>query len=233
MLTPSIPIGASILAGDFGHLAAEAQRIQKSGADSIHIDVMDGHFVPNLAFGPQAVAAINRSTDLEIAVHLMMYNPFDYIERFIAAGADMITFHFEATEDVEETLNYIRKAKVKAGLAFNPDTSFEMIPKYMERCDLILLMTVHPGFEGQAFIPSVLDKIRLTREISEKVGIGKGGVRYKSGTKYLPLDIAVDGGINPQTAKLCVEAGANYLISGSYLFQEKDMKKAVANLRSL
>lgn len=128
------------------------QKSRRRRADLLHLDIMDGHFVPNLTFGPKAVAAIDRATPLFLDVHLMIYNPFDYVERFVEAGADRITFHFEATEDVAETLEYIRRCNVQAGLAFSPDTSFSMIPKYLNQCDLILIMTVNPGFGGQKFM---------------------------------------------------------------------------------
>ena len=133
--------------------------------DYLHIDVMDGHFVPNLTLGPVVVAAINRSTDMFLDVHLMMYNPFDYIERFVEAGADRLTIHFEATEEVDETLAYIRKCNVKAGLAFCPETSMSMVPRYLDKCDMVLLMTVHPGFGGQAFMPEVLEKIQFVAKL--------------------------------------------------------------------
>jgi ribulose-phosphate 3-epimerase len=158
----SIKIAPSMLAGDFAHIADEAKRIEDSGADRLHLDVMDGHFVPNLTFGPQLVAAVNRSTSMFLDVHLMMYNPYDYVERFVESGADRLTIHFEATEEVEETLAYIRKCGVKAGLAFCPETSLSMIPKFLDKCDVILLMTVHPGFGGQEFMPEVVEKIGFT-----------------------------------------------------------------------
>lgn len=231
---PHLKIAPSILAGDFGYLAHEAKRIEASGANYLHIDVMDGHFVRNITMGPQAVAAINRATDMFLDVHLMIYNPFEYIERFVAAGADSITIQFEATEEVEETLQYIRKCNAKAGLAYCPETSMSMIPKYLDKCDMMLLMTVHPGFGGQAFIPEVLEKIKFTRDICNQLNIRQGGKVGNPGSKYAdlpPFDIEVDGGINQETARLCVEAGANVLVSGSHLFKNPDLKQAVDNLR--
>ncbi len=229
-----IQVYPSILSGDFGRLAEEAKRIEKAGADAIHVDIMDGHFVPNLTLGPRALAAINRSTDLFLDVHLMIYNPYDYIEVFAAAGADRITFHFEATEDVEDTIAFIRKCGLKAGLAFRPETSFSMVVKYLDKCDLILLMTVSPGFGGQKFMPEVLEKVKLTREFCSKHGVRQSGVTAKAGMRAesFPLfDIQVDGGINAETAAECIAAGANVLVSGDYLFKQSDLAKGIQTLK--
>lgn len=214
-MTPNlIQVYPSILSADFGCLATEAKRLEQAGADAIHIDIMDGHFVPNLTLGPRAVAAINRATDLFLDVHIMIYNPFDYIEVLVKSGADRITFHFEATEDVEDTLNFIRRCGIQAGLAFRPETSFSMIPKYLDKCDLALLMTVSPGFGGQEFLPEVLEKIELTRKCVKP--------------DFL---IQVDGGINPETARQCVKAGANVLVSGNYLYNQPDLAQAIKKLK--
>lgn len=232
MKRSEIKVAASILSGDFGHLADEAKRIEDSGADYLHLDIMDGHFVQNLTFGPKVVSAVNRNTKMFLDVHLMIYNPFDYIERFVEAGADMLTIHLEATEEVEETLAYIRKCNIKAGLAFCPETSYSMIPKYLDKCDMMLLMTVNPGFGGQAFMPEVLEKVQFTREVCNKLNIRAGGMTHREGeTELPPFDIQVDGGINKETAKLCIDAGANVLVAGTYLFQAPNMKAGVQALR--
>ena len=232
-----VKIYPSIFSADFGRLADEAKRIEDSGADAIHFDIMDGHFVPNLSLSPKSLAAVNKATSLFIDVHIMVYNPFDYIERLVEAGADAITFHFEATENVEEVLAYIRKCKVKAGLAFCPETSESMIPKYLSKCDQILLMTVNPGFGGQAFIPKVLEKIQFTRDLCNQLEIRRGGkmLTHQSSSedkKLPPFDIQVDGGINDKTAQECLNAGANLLVAGNYLFHG-DMKEKIKKLREI
>lgn len=235
---PKLPllIEPSILSADAGKLAEEAKRLADAGVDALHIDIMDGHFVPNLTFGPRIVSAINRATPLFLDVHLMMYNPYDYVERFVEAGADRITFHLEATENVEDTLSYIRRCGIEAGLAFCPETSESLIPKYLDKCDLLLIMTVNPGFGGQAFMPEMLEKVRFARSICEKLDIRKGGkvpMKDKPGSidKLPPFFIQVDGGINAETGAACVEAGANVLVAGTYLFSQPDLKKGIESLR--
>ncbi len=225
-----IKVSPSILSCDFAHLADEVKRVEDTGAEYLHIDVMDGHFVPNISIGPEIVAAINRSTEMFLDVHLMIYNPFDYIERFVESGADRISFHFEATEEVGETVEYIRRCGVKVGLAFSPETSESFILKYLDKVDVIIVMTVHPGFGGQKFMPGMLDKVRFIRDTCDKLNIREGAVVTED-RSVPPFEIKVDGGIQCETALQCVEAGANVLVSGSYLFESEDMAAAVEELR--
>ncbi|NGX31822.1 MAG: Ribulose-phosphate 3-epimerase [Chlamydiae bacterium] len=225
-----IKIAPSMLSCDFAYLHDEVKKCEDAGADMLHLDVMDGHFVQNITIGPSFVTAVNRSTDLFLDVHLMIYNPFDYIERFVEAGADRITFHFEATEDVENILDYIRKCGVQAGLAFSPDTSVTFIPKYLTKCDSVLIMTVHPGFGGQKFIPEMLEKIELVSVFCQKNKIKAHGLVSEKGE---PFSIEVDGGIDQDTIQGCVDRGANEFVSGSYLFKQKSMKEAIQKMKRL
>lgn len=222
-----IKIFPSFLSADFSRIADEAKRIEDAGADGIHLDIMDGHFVPNLSMGPKIVEAINKSTDLFLDVHLMMYNPYDYVERFIEAGADSVGFHFEATEDVEDTLNYINKAGKQAVLAFNPETSVSMSLKYLDKCDGLLFMSVNPGFCGQEFLPQVLDKIEFINSVYDKFGVDEKEKELVKKPKIL-----VDGGINSETAALCKERNVDVVISGNYLFSQPDLKKAIEKLKA-
>ncbi|MBT7461913.1 MAG: ribulose-phosphate 3-epimerase [Waddliaceae bacterium] len=228
-------LAPSILAGDHSSLKDSLLSADQDGRSWIHLDIMDGHFVRNITIGSKAVAAIRRATSLPLDVHLMIYNPYDYIESFVEAGADMITIQFEATEDVTDTLEYIRKCNVKAGLAFNPETSESLTMKFLDKCDMMLMMTVNPGFGGQEFIPEVLEKIRFVREMCDNLGVRAGGVtaQNEEQKKTLPpFDIQVDGGVTRETGRLAIDAGANVLVSGTYLLQQEDLKEAIASLRS-
>ncbi|MCM3110196.1 ribulose-phosphate 3-epimerase [Lederbergia lenta] len=210
-------IAPSILAADFSKLAEEVKEAEAAGADMIHIDVMDGHFVPNISMGPFIVEAVRKVTSLPLDVHLMIENPDRYIEQFIDAGADYITVHMEASPHIHRTVQEIRRLGAKPGVVINPGTPASSISSIIDYVDMVLVMTVNPGFGGQSFIPGVLPKIR---EIKQMI-IGK----------ELDIDIEVDGGINSETLKLCKDAGANIFVAGSAIFSQTDRQKAMNELR--
>lgn len=212
-----LKIAPSILSADFARMGDAVARLAGYGADWVHFDVMDGHFVPNLTFGPMMCAAVRPLTHLPLDVHLMVERPGDYVEPFHAAGADCITFHVEADAHVHRTLQSIRARGMRAGVVLNPATPVCMAEPVLPLCDLVLLMSVNPGFGGQAFIPEVLDKIRALRALTDARG--------------LPTEIEVDGGINPDTARLCAAAGATVLVAGSSVFRADDPAAMIAALR--
>lgn len=213
-----ILIAPSILSADFANLAAEIQDAERSGGDLIHIDVMDGHFVPNLTFGPLVVQSIRPHTTLPLDVHLMIERPEQYIPAFVQAGADSITVHAEACVHLHRTLHQIKEAGVKAGVALNPATSVHFVEPVLEEVDYVLVMTVNPGFGGQAFIPGTLRKIRELRRMLDERGLSRIGIE-------------VDGGIDPKTASLTVEAGANILVAGNSVFGQPNRKTAIDAIR--
>ncbi|MFD0771047.1 ribulose-phosphate 3-epimerase [Bacillus sp. CGMCC 1.60114] len=212
-----IKIAPSILSADFSRLGEEIKDVEKGGADYIHVDVMDGHFVPNITIGPLIVEAIRPITSLPLDVHLMIENPDQYIPAFAKAGADIITVHVEACPHLHRTIQLIKSQGIKAGVVLNPHTPVSMIEHVLEDIDMVLLMTVNPGFGGQKFIHSVLSKIKQVADM----------VRERN----LQVEIEVDGGVNVETAKLCVEAGANVLVAGSAVYNQKDRGAAIAAIR--
>lgn len=208
-----ILIAPSMLSADFSRLKEEAKRMEDSGADMLHIDVMDGHFVDNITIGPVVVEYIKKSVRIPLDVHLMIADPVKYSKDFIKAGADIITFHIEACSEPEQLLREIKSKGAKAGLVINPPTPFCELEPHFKYADMVLVMSVNPGFPGQKFITSVLDKVKALGRVYDK-------------------DIEIDGGINYETAKLSVAAGVNVLVAGSFIFGSKDAKETIRRLRS-
>ena len=215
----SIKIAPSILSADFGRLGSEINKLEKAGADMIHIDVMDGHFVPNLTVGPPVIKTLRKYTKLPFDVHLMISPVHKYIKDYAEAGADIITIHPEATDNLQESIEHIKKFGKKVGVSLNPNTQIDIVEKLLVEINLVLIMSVHPGFAGQKFIPNVLDKIRELKKIKDE--------------KNLNFDIEVDGGINFDNSKLVIEAGANILVSGTTIFKNNkgDIKKNIDTLK--
>ena len=212
-----IKISPSVLACDFTRLGEEVADIERAGADMVHLDVMDGRFVTNISFGLPVIEALKKKSKMVFDVHLMIVEPELYAKRFIDAGADIVTFHYEATEKPGELLDTIRANGAKSAISIKPNTPAEAIFPYLEKCDMVLVMTVEPGYGGQALIPETLEKVKTLREEITKRGLN--------------VDIQVDGGITPANAKNAIDAGANVLVAGSSVFKAEDRKSAIDNLR--
>lgn len=211
-------IAPSILSADFANLQKEIMDVDQAGADYIHVDVMDGHFVPNITLGPLIVNAIRPATSLPLDVHLMIENPDQYIKEFVDAGADILTVHVETCNHLHRTIHTIKELGIKAGVVINPATPVELVKPILADIDLLLFMTVNPGFGGQSFIHSVLEKIKLADTWRKELG--------------LQFEMEVDGGVNPETAKLCKEAGVDVLVAGSAVFNQKNRQLAIESIRN-
>ena len=212
-----IKISPSILSADYASLKSEIEKVKNGGADMLHVDVMDGHFVPNISIGPPVIKSIRKATDMFLDCHLMISNPCDYVDSFVKSGADLIAFHVESNSNVEETIEKITSAGVLPALVVKPGTPAESVFPYLSKIAMVLVMTVEPGFGGQSFMEDMLPKIKAIREKADEVNPA--------------LMIQVDGGIVPETAKKCVDAGADVLVSGSYIFGASDIAGAIESLR--
>ena len=215
-----IQISPSILSADFSQLGNEIKRLEEGGADMIHVDVMDGHFVPNLTIGPPVIKALKKNCSIKFDVHLMISPVHEYIEAYSDAGADIITIHPEATDNLGESILKVKSLNKKIGVSLNPESKIELIIDHLEKIDLVLIMSVNPGFGGQKFMPEVLDKVRQLKKIQSE--------------KNMSFDIEIDGGINFDNCRLAIEAGVNILVSGTTVFKSNngDIKKNINLLRS-